>query len=274
MDNANEKKATETGLAAKAPTAAELAKLLTGDALEGVAERPEGLADGSAGLEGVRMDEIKLPRLAIAQGLSPQLVPGTPEYIKGLAIGDMFNDVTGEIYGPGPLTVIPVYRHVERLVFKDNKPVARGLAWNDPRMQWNGDEPPEGTEYVDFVSLLIRPGKAPEQIVVTIKTTNKHQKNAAKMWTTHANGRGTDLWTSFYKIRTMIHTGTNRKGGQSMYGYFVVEPPKFIPVGTPAGDALVALGAAFNETVKAGYQVEREVGADDDFDPEALEGRV
>lgn len=56
--------------------------------------------DAGAGMEGTRLEEQTTPFLRMAQGLSPELNPGKGEYIRGLALGMLFNTATREVY-PG-----------------------------------------------------------------------------------------------------------------------------------------------------------------------------
>ncbi|CAB4189636.1 hypothetical protein UFOVP1196_5 [uncultured Caudovirales phage] len=217
--------------------------------ITGVAERPKSLdASDRTGLDGITADEIRLPRLAIAQGLSPQLVPGEGKFIKGLSIGELFNDVTEEIYGNGPITVVPVTRHVTRIEFDANDskvPVDRDVPANDPRMRWDGDNPPRATEFVEFVCLVLRAGKAPDRVVVSIKTTNKQMREAAKLWTTYIALRGEAIYSGMYSLSSKIEKGTNKKGDATMYGVFIVKNLGFVPKDTPAGAALFEYAKTF-----------------------------
>ena len=234
-------------------TALTLASL--GD-IEAVAERPKSIDPlDRSGKEGIGRDEIQLPRLVVAQGLHPQLVPSEPKYIKGLVIGTMFNDVTEEIYGNGPLTVVPVYRDVSRIEFDklDRKVVLdRDVPVGDPRLKWskgtgqNGeDEAPAATEFVDFVSLLLRPGKEPERLVVSVKTTNKEMRAAAKLWTTYIDGRNGPIYSGLYKVSSAMVKGKNKKGQDTLYGVFVIKNAGYIPSDTPAGAALLDYAKRF-----------------------------
>lgn len=236
--------------------AAGLTDLAAFSEIEGVAERPKSLdPTDRSGKENITRDEVQLPRLVVAQGLHPQLVPGEPEYIKGLVIGTMFNDVTEEIYGNGPLTVVPVYRDVSRIEFdkQDRKVVLdREVPAGDPRLKWskatgpNGeDEPPAATEFVDFVSLLLRPGREPERLVVSIKTTNKEMRAAAKLWTTYIDNRTGPIYSGLYKITSQMIKGKNKKGTDTLYGVFVIKNAGFIPSDTPAGAALLDYAKRF-----------------------------
>lgn len=245
--------------------------------LEGSMDRPKSLdPNDKTGIEGITADEVQLPRLAIAQGLSPQCVPGEGQYIQGLAIGQMFNDITETIYGNGPLTVVPMMRRVVRIEFDPtNKkvPLDREVPAGDDRLKWHGDVPPRATEYYEFISLVLRPGKAPEPLVVSIKTTNKQQKAAAKLWTTYIAARNAAIYSGVYKLSTKIERGTNKKGEQTMYGVFIVKNAGWVPKDTPAGAAIFRYAEDFVKNFgDRDITTNREAG-DDDFDPAALEAQ-
>jgi hypothetical protein len=227
----------------------------------------------NTGAEGIRLDEVRFPQLAIAQGLSKQVIPTEGNFIKGLSMGDMFNDLTSEIYGNGPLTIVPVLRHVTRIEFDPNDqsvPLDREVPWNDPRMKWQGNEPPRATEFVEFVSLLLRPKMAPERIIVSIKTTNKHQRAAARDLTTWVNSGG-PIYSRMFHIKSRIEKGKNKKGEETVFGVFGIKFIGFVP-DSPAGKALKELAASFRESIQDKTIVtDREPGADD-FNPSELEG--
>lgn len=71
---------------------------------------------GVMGLENARPEDFQIPRLQIAQALSPQLLRSKPEYIPGLMVGQFFNTVTQEVYGD-TVQVVPVKFSVSRLRF-------------------------------------------------------------------------------------------------------------------------------------------------------------
>lgn len=247
--------------------------LMALDDVQPVAQRPKSLdLNDNTGAEDIRPDEVRFPQLTIAQGLSKQLVPGEGKYIKGLTIGEMFNDVTEELYGNGPLTFVPVMRHVTRIEFDPNDrsvPIDRDVPWNDPRMKWQGDEPPRATEFVEFVSLLLRKGKAPERIVISIKTTNKHQRAAARDTTTWINSGG-PIYSRMFNVTSRIEKGKNKEGQDTLFGVFNVKYIGFVP-DSPAGLTLKAHAKSFHDSLKGKkIVVEREEGSDD-FNPEELE---
>jgi len=247
------------------------------DEIQGVAERPKSFdSSDMSGTEDIALNEVRLPRLAIAQGLSPQLVPDEGSYIKGLVIGDMFNDVTGEVYGRGPLTLVPVLRHVTRIEFDPlNKgvPLDRNVPANDPRMMWIDNKPPRATEYVEFASLLLRKGKKPEKLIVSIKTTNKYQKKAAELWTTLVVNREGAIYTGMYNLSSKMEKGKNKEGQDTLFGVFVVKNAGFIPTDSPAGQMLREYAKEFHLAIKGkNLQTQREIeGEDETFDAEALE---
>lgn len=267
---------------------ASLSLLLQSAELTGVAELPaDADRNDLSGTEGITQDEIRLPRLAIAQGLSPQMIPTESTYIKGLTLGDMFNDVTGEIYGSGPLIVVPLVRHVTRIVFdpKDKKvPLERDVPANDPRIgKWTwstaelkasgvrADVPPVVTEFVEFVCLLLNKGKLPEPIMVSIKTTNKYQRKTAVDWTTYISMRGAAIYRGMYAISSKFEKGVSKDGADTNFGVFTVKNAGNIPSEKPAGKALVEFAKSYHERLNGKTIVVNRDGGDDTFDTEALE---
>jgi hypothetical protein len=55
------------------------------------------------GTEGLTNDDVRPPRLTLAQSGSPQTKRGNVKFIEGVHEGDLFNDLSGEKYGIGPL---------------------------------------------------------------------------------------------------------------------------------------------------------------------------
>lgn len=240
-----------------------------------------------AGTQDITRDEVRLPRLAIAQGLSPQMIPGKPEYNDKLKMFEMFNDVTGDVYGKGPVLVVPVNRHITRIEFDpdDQKvPIDRDVPAGDPRLKWDRSVtpnlPPRATEFHEFVCLLLQQGKAPEPVVVSIKATNKHQRKAASDWTTFIMLRRAAIYRGMYAISTGIGTGKTKEGQDTNYGIFIVKNAGFVPttkvvdgqsVQNPAGLALLEMAKQFHESLEGKIiTVQREAG-DDSFDTSAME---
>ena len=88
-------------------------------AAAGMTEEELSAQTGVMGMEGVRQEHIQIPRLSIAQPLSPQMIRSKPEYIEGLMVGQFFNSVTREVYGD-KATVVPVKYSLSRIKFTNN----------------------------------------------------------------------------------------------------------------------------------------------------------
>lgn len=149
-------------------------------------------ADAGAGNDNVTNDDILIPRLTIAQALSPQLKKQKPEYIEGLEEGGLFNTATNEIY-PQPTLIIPVFartRFIEwvprssggGLVNPDHGPeiMLETTRNEDTRadMLPNGHEVIETPEH--FV-IIVKDDGSWERAVVSF---SKSRKKVHKSWTT------------------------------------------------------------------------------------------
>jgi len=73
---------------------------------------------GPRGLEKADQDDFVVPRIQLAQAMSPELKPSDPMHIPGLAQGQMFNTVTREIYG-SEIELIPIMFSKSRVFFRD-----------------------------------------------------------------------------------------------------------------------------------------------------------
>jgi hypothetical protein len=188
-------------------------------------QMPSFIERGDAtGKEDIQLSELRLPRLGIAQGLSPQMLPNKSEYIKDLRLGEMFNDMTSEIYGDGPLRFIPLKREVRRIEFipRDEGGGVRDLnvPADDPRNEWTEDAegnrlPPVATRFTEFVCLLLREGGGFEPIVVSIKETNKWMVKAAKDLTTYIALRNAPIYAGVYEVQTKMESNE-----QGTFGIF------------------------------------------------------
>lgn len=243
----------------------------------GVIDRPSFVKkDSAAGLEGIGIDDIRLPRLAIAQGLSPQITPGGASFIQGLQLFDLFNDLTSEIYGHVNTTLqfVPVRRDVKRIQFKPRSEgggvIDMDVPANDPRTRWTTNEdgkriPPAATKYVEFVVLLVRDGKAPEPIVLSIKDTNKWSRAAAINLTSFIALRKVDIYAGLYEV-----TSKAEKNDQGTFGVYAVRNVRNLDDPTQTNEeweksgSLYRMAEAFHQSLKGKKIVtEREPGEDD-----------
>lgn len=137
-------------------------KTLTTTQQGGAMARPSFIPVGNVeGTEVITRDDMQLPRLALAQAMSPQLKDSDPKYIKGLAIGHLFNSLTGQNFEKGPIEFIII--RADRPRFVEFVPRSEGggmkdpnVPANDPRTQFgpNG-EPPVATKFYDFIVLML-----------------------------------------------------------------------------------------------------------------------
>jgi len=121
---------------------------------------PDYLKDveGPKGRENIQREDLTLPRLALAQALSPQVDRGDDNYIEGLSNGDLFNSLTREAYGQGPVPVLIVRVEPVRWMEFDEKDrtliLDRNVPVGDPRTKWGEDgTPPRATKFMDFLAL-------------------------------------------------------------------------------------------------------------------------
>jgi hypothetical protein len=71
---------------------------------------------GAVGFENVKASDTIVPRIAVAQAISPQVTKGDPSRIEGLEVGQFFNTVTEEIYGE-TVNVTPLLEFPSRIFF-------------------------------------------------------------------------------------------------------------------------------------------------------------
>lgn len=170
------------------------------------------------GTEGITADELRLPRLSFAQGLSPQMMPNDPVYIQGLTLFQMFNDITQEIYGMGPMEFVPVRRDVKYIQFRPREEgggvLDLNVAPNDPRTRWTVEDgerkPPKATRFVEFVVLLMKEDAAPQPIVLSIKPTNKLSRKAEEFLTGRIKLTGKPIYAGLYTVSS--YADKNDKG--------------------------------------------------------------
>lgn len=189
----------------------------TGSAM---APRPSFIPQSDAGREHITKTDIRLPRLALAQAMSPQVKRGEGAYIEGLQQGDLFNDLTAEKYGTEPIEFFIVRADRPRWVEFNPRDSGGGVKdldvpEGDPRTQFTQNEqgksvPPAATQFYDFVIVLV-PSMTP--IILSFKSTGL--KDARSL-----NGliqlRQAPLFAGKYSVKPV--TRKNAKGEFYAYG--------------------------------------------------------
>lgn len=117
------------------------------------------------GTESLGKEDVRPPRLCLAQAMSPQVKRGEMKYIEGLREGNLFNDLSGEVYGDGPVDIVVVTCLGARGVLF--APLDQGggileanIPTTDPRMQFTTDpetgerKKPKATKFYDYLIWL------------------------------------------------------------------------------------------------------------------------
>ena len=193
---------------------------------QALANLPEHLKDqvgNKAGKEGVGRDDILIPRLCLAQALTPQLSKRSDSYIEDLEVGQFFNSVTGEVYGD-EVTIVPLHFFKQYIEFAPRQ--QSGGLGGIARMYSPGEvppvadlafingNPPKVTEFKNRMAILIREDKV-EPIVVSFKSTGL---KAARKWNFLIAEKNLPAYAYAYN-----YTVTEQaKGQQSWYGVDIV----------------------------------------------------
>jgi hypothetical protein len=182
---------------------------------------PDFIEAGDAGFENITKDDVQMPRLALAQQMSPQLNKKNPGFIEGLGVADMFNSLTGENYGSGPLQFMVLRFDKPRWVEFVPREEGGGIKdfnvpANDPRTTFgpNG-ESPIATKFYDFIVMLL-PNF--EVIALSFKSTGlKAAKtlNSLMMTRKTKDGKRAAHYTGVYEVSTDMTK--NAKGEFAVY---------------------------------------------------------
>jgi len=132
------------------------------------------------GTEGIGRKDIRPPRLVLAQSGHPQTKKGNPKTIDGLHEGDLFNDLTRQNYGAGPIDVVIVKFLGKRAIeFYPMPPNGPGgirdfqVPIDDPRTKFTTDADgktvkPKATVFFEYLAWL---PASQEMVAVSMKNT-------------------------------------------------------------------------------------------------------
>lgn len=171
-------------------------------------------ADDVRGREGLTADDVKIPRVALAQAQSPEVMRGDPKHVAGLVAGQLFNNVTGANYGER-LRAIPIKAQKRAMEWwprpADGAPQGalpkgikdRHVPWDDPRCRFKDDPTtgastkPTATRYYEYVAYL------PDTDEIVMLSFSKTQTGTAKQINTIASlGKG-PLFARVWEISTL-----------------------------------------------------------------------
>lgn len=193
-----------------------------------VAERPDWLdPNGGRGSEDVGINDLVLPRIDVLQALSPQLKKNEAVYIEGAEQGEIFNTVSGYIYG-SQLIFVPVVFRREFINWRDRKMgggfmgafQTEGEAEQDRRMQENPDSIETVETHVHFV-LICHPDGRIEQAVLSLAKSKRKVSRKLNSLIQMIPG---DRFARAYKL-----TAVEASGPKGDYWTFEVSPVGYVP---------------------------------------------
>lgn len=228
-------------------------------------ERPAGKDEGLLGNEGIGRGDVLIPRLGLAQKMSPEIdETQVARCITGLKFTDFFHSLDKRGLGKGPLYFSILRRDEPRWV--EFKPIAEGGGIVDPnvpagdaRTQWHGDEKPVATAFLDYLVLLLTDFDASDPLKSIIALSLKSSGiKAAKHLNFLINTRGQKLiCKGVYAVTSGSETDKKSGGVYATY--------KFKNAGwlTP-GSTIEALAIEMHEAWKDRALVIDQDEADDD----------
>lgn len=193
-------------------------------------ERPEDSVRSSEGTEHIERDDIQLPRLTIAQSLSPEIQEGDPKLIEGLKNGDMFNTLTKEIYGRGPIHIVPLRGDKPRFV--EFIPRAEGggvrdpfVAPDDPRTKFTtGDDGkrknPIATKFYDYVFEIFHADGRRETVACSFKSSGL---KVATSFNAMLKLRNAPIYEQVYRV-----TSRQQKNSKGVFFQFALDTAGWI----------------------------------------------
>jgi len=163
------------------------------------------------GADNITSDDIRLPRLVLAQGQSPEVTNGDPKRIAGLEKGDIFSNLLQTNYKSGPVEVVIVRRESPRAVEfwpRKGKPgyvpgkegiKERNVPLTDERCKFAEDgTPPAATIYHEFVAFDV---KTREPYILSFKSTSA---GAARAINTFLSLRKGPAFATTFKISSAL----------------------------------------------------------------------
>jgi hypothetical protein len=226
--------------------------------------RPSFIPEGRKGAENIRKEDMQLPVLRIAQGLSPELEQGNPKFIDGLKVGDIYNSLTNTIYGKGPLTIVVV--RADRPKGIEFRPREEGggiidpnVPLDDPRMEWGEDgEKPQATKFYEYVTLLVPIDvHNPMGSLVMLSLKSSGIKLTAKPLNGLIGLRNDPIYSMRYTLESVV-----QKFAKGSAGVFKVAQLGYIEDQA----TYQAAESVYNLIKDVTFKVEREPGSDDGED--------
>jgi hypothetical protein len=195
-------------------------------------EAPDYLAEYASeqaeGFEEVRPSDVKVPRIAVAQAMTPQLNEDDAKFISTLKRGHFFNTATGEDYGE-TILFVPLLKFGNRILFEDIDKGGGLLCRSNDMKQGEGDPGGEcakceyarfgtarggkgkGTacnEFYNFPVLIVRDGKINADSIAVLSMKSSHIEAAQKLlglaMNRRLNGSRAPMWSGVYSATSKL----------------------------------------------------------------------
>lgn len=163
------------------------------------------------GTEHITKQDLAIPRLALAQGLTPEVL----ESKEGFSVGVLFNSATKQVYGKGPLNFVIVRADPPRAIEFYPRETGGGVKdmnvpLDDPRMNYRPDPEhpgqslkPLATKFYDYLLLMLPLKENPldNLIALSFKSSGLKMALALNMLIFQ---RDAPLFAGVYKLTTDI----------------------------------------------------------------------
>lgn len=252
-------KRIETTVAEDAPSSSALVK--RSESAMAVAEGAD--AKDTRGKENIGREDIVLPRLAIAQSLSKQLKRSESVYIPGLEEGDLFNTVTGEKYGTGPLNFAVLRLDKRAIQFGPNNTVVDfDVPWNDERCEFTTDGDgkrvkPIADRVYDYIVILV------DTLDIVVLSLKRSQIAAAKKLNALLALRPGAAWMGQYQVSTVIENKNSYSYGNYRITLGGPTPKEVVAFANDAYERLKTSNVKVDRTGEAEEVASGEVVNDD-----------
>lgn len=175
-----------------------------------------------AGLENMDRQDMTLPRLGLAQALSPQVSESDPKAIKELRPGEFFNTITRERYGR-KVQLVPLLFYKTRILFgpMDEGGGLRcqspdnligigqpgGTCVNCPFSQFGSARNGEGkgtacNQFFNYAALVVRDGTVSAEGLLVFSLKSSALK-VAKDWNALIRIRNLDIFAGVYELTSV-----------------------------------------------------------------------
>lgn len=230
-------------------------------------ERPEWMKKGGTrGRENIDASDLIIPRLEIAQALSPAINASKPEYVEGLKMGDLFNNVTREVY-PRPVMFVPVLQRKDWNIWRLRKE-GGGFRGSFPTkaeaveaLKALGEiDKHEVIDTPQQFGLIAKADGTVERIVISMSRTKaKHSRRL----NTLVEMTGEDRWNRVYAITT----ANEEIKGKGEFQNFVITQ-----MGYPSQSIASAAEKFYESLTKGEIKVKVDMSGIEDDVPGAGEG--